>query len=62
MQCQGFDKKKTKNKYKLKQMPNTKQVNYGKQAQYPLLATDLIGWVENQRKGRYIITPIYVRL
>lgn len=43
-------------------MPNTKQVNYGKQAQYPLLATDLIGWVENQRKGRYIITPIYVRL
>lgn len=43
-------------------MPHSKQVNYGKQAQYPLLEKCLIGWVENQWKGRYIITPMYVKL
>lgn len=50
------------NKNKLKQMPNAKQTNRGKQVQYPSIEKDIIDWVESQRKDGYIITPINVKL
>lgn len=50
------------NKNKLKQMPNAKQANRGKQVQYPLIEKDLIDLVESQRKDGYIITPMNVKL
>ena len=51
-----------KSKENLEKMPRLKRANSGKQAAWPGLETDLLGWITEKRNNGLAILPLLVRL
>ena len=51
-----------KSKENLEKMPRLKRANRGKNAAWPGLETDLLGWITEKRNNGLAILPLLVRL